>query len=419
MPRAGAQSRASETDFVVETYAEGLNEPIAMEFAPDGRLFVAEKKGALRIVRDGALQAEPVAEIDVYIYAECGLLGLALAPDFADSGEVFLFATVSIDEQQILRLRETDGRGGEIHVVRDRLPTGGQKHNGGCLRFGADGMLYFSIGDNGDETTAQDFNSLAGKICRIQRDGATPPDNPFETPTGSPRAIWAYGLRNPFRFCFAPDGRLFVMDVGSDNEERREEINLLSAGANAGWPLAEGDSGAIGKAIGLTDPIYAYHDEGASPVGCVVYGGAAYPRRYRGNLFHLENTLNKLFRVKLDGDRVDSHTVFAECEGAPVDLVEGPDGLLYYCEIATGRIMRVAYVGDPDNAGTDDGASGGASDDGGAAADGASDDAGAGGGESNGSDGAAAPAGCGAGVGLPLMLAIGSALGLGIRRRSR
>ncbi|MCG3126865.1 MAG: hypothetical protein CHACPFDD_01720 [Phycisphaerae bacterium] len=354
--------------FAIETYAEGLDEPIALEFAPDGRLFVAQRGGIVRVVRAGdtagaeatgdgpaaaarlkpgarraALADAEFARVEVITQNENGLLGLALDPDFTTNGYVYLFATISTEEQQIIRFTDRDGLGQDMTVIRDHLPTRGEFHSGGGLKFGPDGKLYFAIGDNLVQENAQDMSTLAGKISRIDPDGSTPADNPFTTPTGSPRAIFALGFRNPFRICFAPDGRLFALDVGSDGDGRREEINLVRSGRNYGWPLVEGRQSVLPNPL-FTDPIYDYHDGGAAPTGAVYYSAERFPAEYRGNLFHLEFVLNRLYRTVLDGDEVVSHDVFVQGDGGPVDLALGPDGALYYCEIYTGNVKRVDYT---------------------------------------------------------------------------
>lgn len=334
--------------FEIRLYAEGLTEPTAMDFAPDGRMFVAEKNGHIRIVDGGAVLEKPFATLNVHNLFESGLIGLVLDPDFEQNHYVYAFVTSSFDEQQILRYTEVDGVGTDPTVIRRNLPSGGTIHNGGDLEFGPDGKLYFSIGDNAVSDFAQDMSTLAGTICRIDVDGTTPADNPFTTPTGAPRASYAFGFRNPFRFCFAPDGRMFATDVGSFGAERREEINLVRAGNNYGWPLVEGTTDPQGVPQ-YTGPIFDYYDEGSSITGIVFYAGGQFPEEYSGNLFHLEYTINRVYRVVLDGDTVVRHTLFAEVDGGPVDLVQGPDGCLYLCELVTGNIKQIYYTGDGDS----------------------------------------------------------------------
>lgn len=343
--RSAAQDVAHEPGFAISTWSRGLDSPVAMEFAPDGRLFVAELAGKVRVINEtGLLSDQIIAGLEVYHENENGLLGLALDPEFASNGYIYLFATIDTKEQRIYRVVEpryrTTDADAEPLIIRDHLPTRGEFHSGGGLKIGPDGKLYFSIGDNLIPENAQDMNTLAGKISRINLDGSTPDDNPFTTTTGAPRSIYAVGFRNPFRFCFAPDGRMFALDVGSDGDGRREEINLVVSGQNYGWPLVEGSQG-FGGDPAYTDPIYSYHDGGAAPVGAVYYTGGHFPSEFRGDLFHLEYVLGRLYRTVLDGDRVIAHTNFAETDGGPVDMVQGPDGALYICELYTGEIKRV------------------------------------------------------------------------------
>jgi len=339
---AAAQGRQLPDGFAIETVASGLNEPVAIEQAPDGRWFVAEKGGAVRVIRDGVAVDPPFARLDVFAEDESGLLGLALGPSFANTGHVYLFATATFDEQQIIRYTVVGDTGTLPTVIRDHLPTSGTFHNGGCLRVGPDRHLYFSIGDNGRSDNGQDMRTLAGKLCRINLDGTTPSTNPFVTPTGSHRAIYALGFRNPFRFCFAPDGSVFVADVGSSGDARFEEINHVRAGENCGWPTVEGM--AFADAGEFRTPLLAYHDEGSAITGLVYYDAEQYPASYRGNLFHLDFVSQHLFRVVLEGDAVSRHEVFADLDGGPIDLAIGNDGSLYYTELFSGSIKRIRYT---------------------------------------------------------------------------
>lgn len=340
-------AEALEPGFDVERYIDGLEEPVAMAFDPEGRLFIAEKSGTVRIALRGELRDEPVAVVPVFDFFECGLLGMALDPNYSSSPYLYVFATVSNSEQQIIRYRIVNGTGVEATVLRDHIPSGGTIHNGGCLRFGPDGMIYFSVGDNGFAANAQSDMTLAGKVCRIMPDGETPDDNPFTTITGARSAVYARGFRNPFRFCFSADGRLYLTDVGSSGDARREEINVVESGFNYGWPEVEGAGG------GYEAPLHAYSTEGQCVTGIVSYRGSHFPETHRNNLFYLDFTLSKVFRMVTDGVNVQSNALFVQAEGSTVDITEGPDGRLYYCESTTGRIRRIVY---PENETTDPGA---------------------------------------------------------------
>ncbi len=341
---ACAPSASAQTgDFELVTLADGLVLPTALASAPDGRLFIGQKNGTILVLAPGESVARPLQDLDVYDGAEAGLLGLAIDPAFAENGHVYAFASVSLAEQRILRIDADEAAAREPVIVRDNIP-GADFHGGGGIEFGPDGMLYYSVGDTTDPSLAQPLTSLAGKLARVRPDGDTPPDNPFATPTGAPSAIYALGFRNPFRFCFASDGRAFVFDVGSDGAQRREEINIVRAGDNCGWPLFEGTASG-GDSDGFTDPAYEYFDEGSAITGGVFYERGQWPAEYLGDLLHVEFVLNRLYRLELDGDRAVRHSTLLELEGGPTDLVQHADGTLIYCELYTGRVRQIRYAG--------------------------------------------------------------------------
>lgn len=336
-------------EFEAEVIASGLEQPVAIVFAPDGRLFVAERLGAVKLIRDGIVTNPPVFQLDVHTFFESGLLGIALDPDFESNHYIYLFATVSDVEQQIMRITEVDGVGRDLVVIRSKIPTNGDNHHGGCIRFGPDCKLYFSVGDMGLPHLSQDMSTLAGKLCRINPDGTPPMDNPFRTPTGSPRSAYALGLRVPFRFAIAPDGRIFALDVGSVDPARQEEVNLIRAGDNCGWPHVEGFGGADTEGD-FVDPILTYSgDKGAAPSGIVYYTGRAYPPEFSGNLFFADYISNRIYRLVLDGDQAAGDSTFVENMNGPVDLRQGPDGSLYACELFSGEIVKINYRGAVDS----------------------------------------------------------------------
>ncbi len=338
--------------FEVDLIADGFSEPVALAPAPDGRLFVAERSGKIFAI-DSALKAdtdtglsEPmlalVLELEVYTIGEAGLLGLETDPNFATNRQLYAFVTVSADEQQILAITVNDNAPADVRMIRGNLPTTGTVHNSGGIRIGPDGKLYFSIGDNGQPELADQLTSLAGKISRINIDGSVPDDNPFVTPTGSPRAIYAIGFRNPFRFCFDLDGRMFAVDVGSSGGERFEEINLVLPGRHYGWPEIEGfdDRIATGETVA---PIHAYQDEGGAITGITAYTGDNFPVDYRGNLFHLDFVASAMFRVVLDGDTVVSHERFLTTGAGPTDIAVSSDGSIVFVEMISGSLKRLRY----------------------------------------------------------------------------
>ncbi len=349
-----AMSRAAtprEPGFFIDEHLRGLGSVTALGFAPDGTLFIAEKAGTLKVLPFGAGSPRVFATISVYTASECGLLGVALDPDYAgysQGGHVYVFATVSGNEQRIIRFRDASGTGSERTEIKTGLPTLGANHDGGCLRIGPDGKFYLAIGDGGSGSSkAQDVTNLFGKVMRLNLDGTIPGDNPDLSAVNANyrREIFAYGFRNPFRIAIRPTGpgpsdfQVFVDDVGSSGGGRREEVNLVLAGKNYGWPNVEGIAAPDPRYV---NPIHAYSAEGNSIVGGVFYQGSLFPEAYRGDFFYMDYVSNKVFRMVLSGDSKASDAIFADAEGGLIDIAEGPDGALYY-STSGGRIYRIRY----------------------------------------------------------------------------
>jgi glucose/arabinose dehydrogenase len=265
----------TETTFVTSPALDGIT---ALAWAPDGsnRLFVAVQNGEVRIIENGVLLDAPFATVRPILAAgEMGLLGIAFGPRFVVDHQVYLFASVSVSEQQIIRYTAAGDVGTDKTVIVAGLPTGGANHNGGGIGIGPDGKLYWSIGDNGNNSLANDdLRSLAAKVSRANLDGSPVASNPFFDGTG-PNAdhIWARGLRNPFSLTFQPGtGQLWVNVVGAGFEQ----VFVVTSGANAGWNLYENNQPdpfltpviSYGTNRVLTLPVLAP----ASP-GAVRFGG--------------------------------------------------------------------------------------------------------------------------------------------------
>src|SRR5437764_4281670 len=236
--------------FTESLVAGGLHQPSAMAFAPDGRLFVLEQTGAVRVVKNGSLLPTPFLTLTVDSSGERGLLGIAFDPNFTADHFLYLYHTVpgSPAHNRISRFTAAGDSavpGSEV-VIADLDPLStATNHNGGGMHFGPDGKLYVGVGENANGANAQTLTNRLGKMLRLNPDGSIPTDNPFfTTATGANRSIWAYGLRNPFTFDFQPGtGRLFINDVG---ESTWEEVDVGRAGANYGWPQTEGRTSAPG-----------------------------------------------------------------------------------------------------------------------------------------------------------------------------
>ena len=339
-------SVAVQQGFSIEpNWVAQLSAATAMTQAPDGRWFVAEQGGAVRIVKDGVLLATPFLQLVVNATGERGAIGIALHPDFANNGWVYVHYTTGSApvHNRVSRFRAVPANGdvasanSEEFIVDQLPPLVATNHNGGALHFGIDRKLYVGVGDNAVRSNAPDLSTALGKLLRFDDDGTPSSDNPFfASRTGLARAIWAYGLRNPFTLAVQPGtGRIHVNDVG---EGTWEEINVGAAGANYGWPGTEGPTAAAGVAA----PLFAYRHSpttqpGTGPggffTGGAIAGGAFYPGAGRfpaemhGNYFFADFVSR--FVARLDPANGDAAYAFANLAGSPVDMRVGLDGALY------------------------------------------------------------------------------------------
>ena len=341
--------------FTETLVASGLSNPTAMAFAPDGRLFVCQQAGQLRVIKNGQLLATPFLVVPTNSLGERGLLGIAFDPNFASNGFIYIYYTVSSAPIHNRVSRFTAN--GDIAVANSEVVileldnlSGDTNHNGGAMHFGLDGKLYIAVGENANPSNSQTLGNLHGKMLRINSDGTIPSDNPFNTATGKNRAIWALGLRNPFTFDVEPGtGRIFINDVGSGGSGRREEVNEGAAGANYGWPAIEGTRTtqplpAIGS---YRDPVYNYNP--AAEGGCAITGGAFYnpavsqfPVEFVGAYFFADFCAGWIRR--LNRPNYNPVVAFATGISLPVDLKVGADGSLYYLARGSGSVFRISYT---------------------------------------------------------------------------
>ncbi len=326
----------------------------AMQFASDGRLFVCQQTGQLRVIENGVLLATPFLSVNVDANGERGLLGVTFDPNFASNQFVYVYYTVpgAAAHNRISRFTANGNvavPGSEV-VIMDLDPLSGSPyHNGGALAFGPDGKLYVAVGDDFTRANAQSLANRFGKMLRLNPDGSIPSDNPTSfpavsgSPTGQNRAIWAIGVRNPFTFAFnagpgAPAPTMLINDVG---EASFEEINEGVAGANYGWPATEGPT----NDPSYRAPRYAYGHSGGAPTGCAITGGAFYrpaaptfPAEYLDDYFFADYCSGWIQRLDTATNTVVG---FATGGGSPVDLEVGDDGALYYLSRASGTVFVV------------------------------------------------------------------------------
>jgi glucose/arabinose dehydrogenase len=327
-----------------------------MEFAPDGRLFVAEQAGRVRIAKpDGTLTTFLNISTKVDSSGERGLQALTFDPGFSTNRYVYLHYTKKATSTTPVHNRVV-----RVTASGDKVVAGSEKlifrlgnqtsdhHMGGSIEFRKDGKLYIATGDNETPDKAQQLTNLFGKMLRINKSGTIPTSNPFyATTSGSNRAIWALGLRNPFKFAVQPGtDTIFINDVGEDTWE---EINQLQMGANYGWPVHEG----VANDPPYVDPIFAYgHDGDPDTTGCSITGGVFYnpatvlfPQEYEGDYFFADFCNGWIRKLEPPPDAASglAASEFATGLERPIDLEVSKAGELYY--LARGSTGSSASVG--------------------------------------------------------------------------
>jgi glucose/arabinose dehydrogenase len=357
---AGAAHQSNLPEgFIEEPPITGFTRPIAFTWLPDGRMLVGEKYGDIWLVEDGQVTASPVLKIAVTRSYDAGLLGLAADPEFSTKPYVYVYYTVSprsLNHTGTLHNRVSRFRmlGNQAvpqseHILIDDISLDTTtNHNGGDLRFGSDGMLYVSVGDGGHPERAQSLDSPHGKILRIDpATGQGVPGNPFYSAmSGKQRnRVWAYGLRNPFRFVFEPGtDTILVGDVGW---QTYEELNRVYAGRNYGWPLEEGPND-LGTE-GLEEPLFWYgrtsnsdpdFDECSTIIGGDFVRGANFPPAYAGAYFFADYTCQRIWYKRPSS----APALFARSAGNPVHVAFGPDGMLYYTDVVHNVLRRIRFA---------------------------------------------------------------------------
>jgi glucose/arabinose dehydrogenase len=359
LPALSLSAATLPTNFTESLVASGLTNATAMAFAPDGRLFVCQQSGQLRVIKNGTLLPTSFVNLAVDSNGERGLLGVAFDPNFATNRFVYVYYTTNVAPVHNRVSRFTASMAnpdvadpGETQLLNLNNLSGATNHNGGAIHFGADGKLYIAVGENANAANSQTIGNLLGKILRINPDGTIPGDNPttFGGITGSPsgmnQAIWAVGLRNPFTFAFQPGtGRMFINDVG---QSTFEEINDGIAGSNYGWNICEGLCSPPNASF--RDPLFQYGHGSSATTGCAITGGAFYnpttvnfPSDYVGKYFYAELCTGWIRRFD---PATGTSQAFATGVSTPVDLAVTADGSLYYLARGSGSngsVFRVRF----------------------------------------------------------------------------
>ncbi len=377
--------------FAQEVVASGFVAPTDIAFLPDGRVLVAELSGLVKLSGPGGTTTFLDLRPEVNNYGERGLIGIAVDPQFEQNGFVYAYYVYEHNAtdptgpktarlSRFLAIDDTADPASETvllgavpgdscaAVTADCIPSDFRDHHGGTIRFAADGTIFLSTGDGAtvhaitpNALRSQNLDSLAGKILHVDRAGQGLSGNPFWTgsATDNRSKVWAYGLRNAFRFALRPSSGIpYVGDVGWDTTE---EIDVARAGANLGWPCFEGtprqpgyETQTICQTLyaqgpaAVTAPLVEWPHTvgGGCAVGGTFYTGTQFPAEYQGAYFYADYAQGwiRYLKTAADDSLASGPTDFAAAADAPVDLEVGPDGSLYYVAINAGEIRRIRYT---------------------------------------------------------------------------
>ena len=354
-------ARAAETQdserhaFKLVEVAGGLDSPWGLAFLPGGDILVTEKPGRLRLIRDGKLRPEPIDGLpEIEEVGQGGLLDVALHPDFAENRILYISYAGKQGGHygtEVARLRLVEDRleGADVLLVL-QPKSGGGRHFGSRLIFDRQGLLYVTSGDRGDPDKSQDRGNMYGSVLRIRDDGEVPADNPFVGQSGVRPEIFSYGHRNPQGLARRPGtDQIWAVEHGPRGGD---ELNLIRAGVNYGWPVITYGRSYAGFSIGegkekegMAQPA-KYWVPSISPSGLTFYDGAAFPQ-WQGNLFLGALSGEILVRLELEGDKVVHGERLLEDFGARIrDVRQGPDGFLYILtDSGDGQLLRLEPAG--------------------------------------------------------------------------
>lgn len=322
-----------QTKFRAETFVTGLEVPWGFAWMPNGDMLVTERPGRVRIIQNGKLRAEPVFTVpDVEPSSESGLMDISLHPQFATNKFVYLAYAYNADGKhvKVVRYKYDDARGlTEPKIIIENIP-GAPNHAGTRARIGPDGKLYVATGDATDWELAQKTSSLSGKTLRLNDDGSIPSDNPFvKNPAYQPE-IWSIGHRNPQGMAWQPGtGLMFQTEHGPSGFEGRgggaDEVNIVEAGKNYGWPTIWGKK----TQAGMEAPLLEY-SPACAPASGMFYSGDKLPD-FRGNFLFGCLRGTRIIRVVLTGRRVvRQENLFEGTYGRIREMGQGPDGYIYF-----------------------------------------------------------------------------------------
>jgi glucose/arabinose dehydrogenase len=354
---------ASAVELQMDVVAQGLESPLGITYPGDSsdRLFIVEQGGTVRVLDRGELLPEPFLDVSDLVVAggEQGLLGLAFHPDYGNTGRFFIDYTDLAGDTVVAEYtvsEDPDVANPDSARVLLRIDQPFANHNGGNLMFGPDGYLYIGTGDGGSagdpQENGQDLSTLLGKLLRIDVDGRAgdeaygiPPDNPFVNEPDARPEIWAYGLRNPWRFSFdRQTGDLWIGDVGQSAFEEIDHTGRGIGGVNYGWDVMEGRdcfTEAHCDRDGLALPVTGYsHDEGCSVTGGFVYRGSNAPALDGGYVFG-DYCSGSIWVLDAGAEGFVEPVQVASTSSFISSFGEDEDGELYMADLAGGEVVRL------------------------------------------------------------------------------
>ena len=343
-----AKAQTFPAGFSQQIIDNGLVKPTVFAFAPDGRIFVCEQQGKVRVIKNGSLLARNFHKVAVAYSGERGLCGIAFDPDFNTNHYLYLYYTRQNKVNNRISRYTVSGDtvvpGSEVTIL-DLDTVTSVNHNAGFIKFGPDGKLYVCVGENLQNARAQDLDTYMGKILRINADGSIPTGNPFTTGSVKRQRIWAYGCRNPYGLSWQPGtNRFFYNDPGTT---KWEEINdCTTPGLNFGWPATEGN----GTNPAYTYPVYTYPHGNTIGTGCAISGGTFfgsagtnYPAAYHNKYYFHDFCGGWIDMLTFNGATVTRSNFASNIAGLPVGMLVGPDGNLYFVSRDLGAMCRIVY----------------------------------------------------------------------------
>ena len=299
----------------VEIVATNLEKPWAITFA-DERIFVSEKSGKIQIITSSGLLETPLITLRTPEIFGGGLLGITTHPNFENNHFLYAYYTYEENEKlwnKIIRITEEENKAIEVITILDRIP-GSAFSNGGVIKFGPDGKLYVGTGSISDTSKeSQNLDSLAGKILRLNDDGTIPSDNPF-----GDSYIFSYGHRNPTGFAWNVQGIMYATESGPT---KNDEINLISAGSNYGWPEVQ----CYNENKNFVNPLKCF-DPGLEPGGIIFYSGDKL--NVGNNMIMASQKATNLFKVEINDNGINLERMLSGV-GRIRDVAQGPDGYVY------------------------------------------------------------------------------------------